>query len=200
MWGDLGVTLTGTHVVLEPLAQRHVEGLRAAAADPRVFAWMSRKLHDPSEFDEWLAETCSARDAGREAPFATVARADGRVLGSTRYMELRPDDRGLEIGWTWLTPNVWQTGVNIEAKLLMLRHAFETLGCVRVELQTDRRNERSRAAMAALPAQFEGVRRAHRVLPDGTLRDSAYYSVLDREWPDVHANLQRRLAAIGLSS
>jgi RimJ/RimL family protein N-acetyltransferase len=196
VWDGLATTLTGERIVLEPLAARHVEGLRALAGDERIFTWLSRRLHEPGQFEAWLDEALAAGAEGREAPFATVDRADGRVLGSTRYLALRPADRGLEIGWTWLTPDAWRTGVNVEAKLLMLRHAFETLGCVRVELQTDARNERSRRAMEALPAQFEGIHRQHRVLPDGTLRDSAWYSVIDREWPDVRANLRRRLAAL----
>jgi len=200
MWDELSATLTGERVVLEPLAERHAEGLRAAAADERVSTWLGVALHDPAQFDAWLAQALAALAGGWEAPFATVSRADGRVLGSTRFMALAPEHRRLEIGWTWLSPAAWRTGANVEAKLLMLRHAFETLGCVRVELKTDARNERSRGAMAALPAQFEGIHRQHLVLPDGSLRDSAWYSVIDREWPAVRANLERRLAAGGSRS
>ena len=115
------------------------------------------------------------------------------MLGSTRYLALRPEHRSLEIGWTWLTPEAWGTGANIEAKLLMLGDAFERLGCLRVELKTDARNERSRGAMAALPAQFEGVHRKQMLVRDGLRRDSAWYSVIDDEWPEVRANLLRRL-------
>jgi N-acetyltransferase len=117
------------------------------------------------------------------------------VIGSTSYLEPRPQDRSVEIGATWLTPSAWRSGANVEAKLLMLAHAFDVLGCVRVELKTDARNERSRRAIEALPAQFEGIHRQHMVLPDGALRDSAWYSVIDREWPEVRDNLRRRLAA-----
>ena len=126
-------------------------------------------------------------------PLVTVRREDGRVVGSTRYLALRPEHRSLEIGWTWLMPEVWGTGLNVEAKLLMLEHAFESFGCLRVELKTDARNERSRGAMAALPAQFEGVHRKHMLVRGGERRDSAWYSIVDDEWPEVRANLLRRL-------
>jgi RimJ/RimL family protein N-acetyltransferase len=115
------------------------------------------------------------------------------VVGSTRFLELRPEHRGLEIGWTWLTPSAWRTGANVEAKLLMMEHAFERMGCARAELKTDARNLRSRGAMAALPARFEGIHRKHRLLSDGSFRDSAWYSVIDDDWLAVRANLERRL-------
>jgi RimJ/RimL family protein N-acetyltransferase len=108
-------------------------------------------------------------------------------------MALRPADRALEIGWTWLNPAAWGAGINVEQKLLLLGHAFERLGCVRVELKTDARNERSRAAMEAIPAQFEGILRNHMIVPDVGQRDSAYFSVIDDEWPAVRANLLSRL-------
>ncbi len=114
-------------------------------------------------------------------------------LGSTRFLALRPEQRSIEIGWTWLASEAWGTGVNVEAKLLMLEHAFERLGCRRVELKTDALNERSRAAMEALPARFEGVHRQHMLVRGGENRDSAWYSVLDSEWAEVRANLLRRL-------
>lgn len=196
MWADLAVTLTGEAVELQPLAPRHAEGLRAAAADERVSTWLSAALHDPAGFDAWFAASLEAGANGYEAPFATVSRVDGTVLGSTRFMALRPEHRSVEIGWTWLSPAAWRTGANVEAKLLMLAHAFEVVGCIRVELKTDARNVRSRQAMEALPAQFEGIHRQHHVLADGTLRDSAWYSVVDGEWPIVRANLMRRLATL----
>ena len=114
-------------------------------------------------------------------------RADGALVGISRYLGVRRADRVVEIGWTWFNPSVWRTGVNVETKLLMFTRAFETLGCVRVELKTDARNERSRGAMAALPAQFEGIMRKHKIIPDVGQRDSAYYSVIDDEWPTVPA-------------
>jgi N-acetyltransferase len=191
----LASPLTGSVVSLEPLEMRHADDLRAAASDPRVSQWLPVPLHEPSWFEWWLANGLEGLAQRREVAFATVRRADGIAIGSTRFIELRERDRGVEIGWTWLAPSAWQTGANVEAKLLMLARAFDEAGCIRVELKTDARNERSRNAMAALPAQFEGIHRQHRVLLDGGYRDSAWYSVLDHEWPDVRANLQRRLAA-----
>ena len=132
--------------------------------------------------------------------FATRDLHSGRVVGSSRYLNVRPSDRVVEIGWTWLNPAVWRSGVNVEAKLLMLGHAFKALGCVRVEFKTDARNERSRAAIAAIPAQFEGILRKHMIQPDVGVRDSAYFSVIDDEWPGVRANLERRLAQSGSPS
>jgi RimJ/RimL family protein N-acetyltransferase len=202
MWPGLSTTLSGERVVLEPLAERHRDGLRAAAAAAGAadaFRWMPGRLDDPGVFDGWLAQSLAWLADGTDASFATIDRVSGDAIGSTRYLALRPEHRGLEIGWTWLAPSAWRTGANVEAKLLMLGHAFETVACVRVELKTDARNERSRGAIGALPARFEGIHRQHMVRPDGTLRDSAYYSVIDREWPDVRANLLRRLEARRLS-
>ncbi|MCW2953687.1 MAG: family acetyltransferase [Conexibacter sp.] len=199
MWPGLSTTLSGERVVLEPLAERHRDGLRAAAhaAGAETFRWMPAALHEPAPFDLWFDERLRLLAGGIELAFATLEQPGGTPLGSSSFLALRPEHRGLEIGWTWLTPAVWQTGANVEAKLLMLGHAFETAGCLRVELKTDARNERSRGAIGALPAQFEGIHRQHMVRPDGSLRDSAYYSVLDREWPAVRANLVRRLAVHG---
>ncbi len=148
---------------------------------------------DREYFDPWMEQTLAAAAEGTEGPFAVRRRADGVMVGSTRYMAVRPADRALEIGWTWFNPSAWRTGTNLETKLLLLGHAFDDLGCVRVEFKTDARNERSRNAIAALPAQFEGVLRNHMIVPDVGQRDSAYYSVIDAEWPEVRANLERRL-------
>jgi RimJ/RimL family protein N-acetyltransferase len=133
------------------------------------------------------------KKAGVRVPFATLDSESGKPIGSTSYLALRPEHLSMEIGWTWISPPYWKTGANVEAKLLMLGHAFETLGCRRVELKTDFRNERSRKAMESIPAKFEGVLRNHMVVHGGGRRDSAYYSVTDGEWPDVKANLLRRL-------
>lgn len=193
---NLTAELEGSLVVLEPLEQRHAEELWAAAQDPRTWEWLTN-LADRELFDRWLALSLEAAAEGSEGIFVIRRRADEAVVGSSRYLNVRVLDRVVEIGWTWLNPAAWRSGVNVETKLLMLRHAFETLGCVRVELKTDARNERSRAAMAALPAQFEGVMRKHMIVPTVGQRDSAYYSVIDDEWPQVRANLERRLAAEG---
>jgi RimJ/RimL family protein N-acetyltransferase len=188
------IGLEGSLVRLEPLAARHADGLFAASRDPAIWPWLLLGPGTPTReaLERWLEESIAESAAGREWALATVWRATGRVIGSTRFMALRPAHRGLEIGWTWLDPASWRTGANVEAKLLMLGHAFDALGCIRVELKTDARNERSRAAMAALPASFEGIFRNHMVMPYG-LRDSAYYSVISDDWPAVRANLEARL-------
>ncbi len=189
----MGQRLAGEKVVLEPLRAEHEEEMAAAAAFPEVWEWMGLPGHPPARFASWFAAALDAAAEGREAPFATLDARTGSVIGSTRFLELRPEHRGLEIGWTWLTPSAWRTGANVEAKLLMMEDAFERMGCARVELKTDARNARSRGAMAALPAQFEGIHRKHRLLHDGFYRDSAWHSVIDDEWPAVRANLERRL-------
>jgi RimJ/RimL family protein N-acetyltransferase len=194
-WERIAPTLEGTLVRVEPLAAAHEAGLRQAAADPQIWRWMPLDASaSAAHFERWFSDALAQSAAGTEAAFVIIGRASNAVLGSTRYLALSPEHRGLEIGWTWLAPTAWRTGVNIETKLLLLGYAFETLGCVRVELKTDARNERSRAAIEGIGARFEGILRQHRVLADGTLRDSAYYSVLDSEWPAVAAALRERLA------
>ena len=196
MWENLTSVLEGQVVRMEPLGRRHKEGLFQAAQDARVWRWMHYDAGESREtFHAWLEDAMAASKAGTEGAFATVDVRTGRPVGSTRYLALRPEHGVLEIGWTWLAPDFWQTGANVEAKLLMLEHAFEDLGCRRVEFKTDARNERSRAALAALPAQFEGVFRKHMLVRGGERRDSAYYSIIDDEWPEVRRNLQRRLEA-----
>ena len=149
--------LEGEVVRLEPIALAHEEGLWQASRDPRTWQWLSiRQPQTRAELRAYLDAALASAADGSELPLVTVLRASGRVVGSTRFLTLRPEHRSIEIGWTWLTPEAWGTGANVEAKLLMLEHAFETLGCLRVELKTDAQNERSRGAMAALPAQFEG--------------------------------------------
>jgi N-acetyltransferase len=185
-------TLEGRLVRLEPLRRDHSEGLWAASRDPRTWQWLS--ILQPStreELDGWLEAALAAAESGTEIPFATLW--DGRVVGSTRFLALRPEHRSVEIGWTWLAPEAWGTGVNVEAKLLMLRHAFEEWSCRRVELKTDALNERSRGAMEALGATFEGIHRKHMLVRGGENRDSAWYSVTDEEWPDVERGLLERL-------
>jgi RimJ/RimL family protein N-acetyltransferase len=194
-WEGLGGELEGSVVRLEPLGARHEAGLFEASRDASIWRWLL--LPGPpsrGELAAWLERSLADSRAGREHAFATVSRETGRVIGSTRFMALRPEHRGLEIGWTWLAPAYWGTGANVEAKLLMLDHAFGKAGCIRVEFKTDARNERSRAALAALPAEFEGIFRNHMVMPYG-LRDSAYYSVIVGEWPIVRVNLLERLRA-----
>ncbi len=195
MWDQLTVRLEGQIVVLEPLEARHEEGLFAAAQHPEIWSWLAPIAESREYFSEWFAASLAESAAGREGVFATIDRSSGEPIGSTRYLNVREAHRGVEIGWTWLSPAVWRTGANVEAKLLMLEHAFGALGCIRVEFKTDARNERSRAALQALGAQFEGILRKHMLVPGIGVRDSAYYSVIDEEWPAVRAKLERRLAA-----
>lgn len=189
------VTLAGRRVRLEPLERTHVPGLLAAGADPATWTWMHAPLTDEAAMRAWVDDALRARDAGAEVPFATVDAITGRILGSTRFMSIAPAHRRLEIGWTWLAPAAQGTGANTEAKQLMLEHAFERLGAMRVELKTDARNERSRAALAGIGARFEGVFRRHQLMADGRVRDSAWYAVTDEDWPAVRERLWARLAA-----
>lgn len=196
MWPELSRRLEGRIVTLEPVLPEHEQPLWEAAQDPQVWTLTSADVGgDRATFESWWAELREACEAGREVPFATVERESGRVVGSTRFLTLRPEHRGVEIGHTWLKSALWRAGANIEAKLLMLEHAFERCGCQRVEFKTDARNDRSRRAMEALPAQFEGVFRKHMLVRGGQVRDSAYYAIVDDEWPGVKANLERRLAS-----
>jgi RimJ/RimL family protein N-acetyltransferase len=149
----------------------------------------------PDAFHAWFCEALAAAAAGVEAPFCIVRRGDDAAIGSSRYLALRPADRVLEIGYSWVTPAAWGSGANTDAKLLLLTHAFEGLGCLRVEFKTDAHNERSRAALAAIPATFEGVFRKHMLVRGGERRDSAWYSVIDDDWPAVKAALQARVDA-----
>ncbi len=185
--------LAGRVVRLEPLTPGHEEGLWLASRDPRTWRWLN--IVQPAtreEWESWMAQALGAAEAGTELPLVTF-RGE-QVVGSTRYLALRPEHGSVEIGWTWLHPSAWGTGANIEAKLLQLRHAFEAWGCRRVELKTDASNERSRGALEALGATFEGVHRKHMLVRGGENRDSAWYSVTDDEWPRVQELLESRLA------
>ena len=188
--------LEGGLVRLEPLSTEHEDGLWEAARDPLTWRWLP--IVQPQSRDEWHAWTgaaLAAAAAGTELPFTTVSQETGAVLGSTRFLALRPEHRSVEIGWTWLHPAAWGTGANVEAKLLQLTHAFETWGCRRVELKTDALNERARGALEALGLAFEGIHRKHMLVRDGENRDSAWYSVVDDGWPAVRAHLEQRLAS-----
>jgi RimJ/RimL family protein N-acetyltransferase len=184
---NLAQRLEGRIVVLEPLGPEHVDGIREAAADERIWTWMLTT--DP---EIWLEHTLGS-DVMQ--PFAVLR--NGEVVGSTSYMSLAPEHRRLEIGNTWMSPSAWNTGANVEAKYLLLRHAFEVVGCRRVEFKTDAKNERARRALAALPAEFEGIHRKHMIVRGGERRDSAWYAVIEDDWPEVKAALERRLAIKG---
>lgn len=190
------IVLQGSVVRLEPLDQRHAPDLLSAAADPDIWAFLP--AYQPKSLagmQAWIAEARSG--AGEEQiPFAIVRRSNGRAVGSTRFLEIRRDSRALEIGWTWLGKEVQRSAVNTECKLLLLTHAFEELGALRVQLKTDRRNLRSQRAIERLGAVKEGVLRKQRINHDGYVRDAVYYSIVDDEWPTVKAGLLRRLALV----
>lgn len=193
MWEGLTERMEGSLVVLEPLRAEHRDGLRAASMSPEIWEWLPRVGSSDEYFDRWFDWSLEVEEQGLEGVLATIDLTSGQPVGSSRYLNLRPEHRSVEIGFTWLAPRMWRTGANVEAKLLMLRHAFEKLSCLRVEFKTDARNVRSRGALEALPAKREGVLRNHMVMPDVGLRDSAYYSVIESEWPEVKARLEERL-------
>jgi RimJ/RimL family protein N-acetyltransferase len=194
MWEGLAARLEGGIVTLEPLAPAHEEGLWLAASDPEVWRWLPWNGGESRDtFHAWMVEALERSAAGADCAFAVLSRAGGEPLGSTRYLALRPEHRGLEIGWTWLGPAAWGTGANTEAKLLLLGHAFDDLDCMRVEFKTDALNARARAALEALPSSFEGIFRKHMLVRGGTVRDSAWYSITDEDWPATRANLERRV-------
>ena len=188
-------TLEGRLVRLEPLAKRHAAGLWEASRDARTWRWLPvEQPHTRAAFDSWLDEALAGAAAGTEIPLVTVCYKE--IVGSTRFLALRPEHGSVEIGWTWLHPSAWGGGVNVEAKLLMLGHAFEVWGCRRVELKTDALNQRSRRAMEAMGATFEGIHRKHMLVRAGESRDSAWYSVVDDEWPEVREGLAARLGEV----
>ena len=175
---------------LEPLGDPHRAALRALAIDaPETFRWMYTPIGE--WFDDWYAQATATPGTGA---YATIDAGTGEPVGSTSFLAYRPADRGVEIGATWLHPRAQRTGINVEAKLLMLTHAFDALGCIRVELKTHASNARSRAAIEALGAQFEGVHRKHMIRPGVGVRDTAWYSIVDDEWPAVRTRLAARLA------
>jgi RimJ/RimL family protein N-acetyltransferase len=185
----LNPPLQGERVHLEPLGDQHRDALLALAHDaPETYRWMFTPIGE--WFDDWYAKATTTADQGA---YATIDARTGEVVGSTSFLAYRPADRGVEIGGTWLHPEAQRTGINVEAKLLMLTHAFDTLGCMRVEFKTHASNARSRAAIEALGARFEGVHRKHMLRPGVGVRDSAWYSIIDDEWPGVRERLAARL-------
>ena len=185
--------LEGRVVALEPLSLAHVPALCEVGLDPELWRWTASRVRTADELRAWVEEALAQQARGSAIPFATVERASGCVVGSTRLANIEPVHRRAEIGWTWVA-GAWQrTAVNTEAKLLLMAHAFETLGCVRVELKTDALNARSRSAIARLGAVEEGTLRRHMITESGRVRDTVYFSVIAEEWPTVKAALQSRL-------
>lgn len=184
------VTLTGKHVRLEPMTEAHIPGLTEIGIGQNFWDFMLYGRMDSEEdMRGWVVDIISRAEKGTDLPFTVIQLASGRVAGATRYLNIMPKDRGLEIGGTWYGTEFQRTAVNTECKYLLLQHAFEKLGAIRVQLKTDLRNERSQKAMERIGAKREGILRNHMILPDGRYRDSVFYSILDTEWDEVKRNL-----------
>jgi N-acetyltransferase len=188
------VTLTGRHVRMEPLEDRHLDELARVAFDDAIWRWTISGPIDDAGLRAWFDQARANAEATTEVPFATIDLASDRAIGSSRFMTIAPEHRRLEIGWTWIGTGFQRSGANREAKLLQLSHAFETLGAQRVEFKTHARNVQSRTALLGIGATFEGVLRHHTIMPDGSNRDSAFYGVIAPEWPAVKARLEGLLA------
>lgn len=188
------VVLSGRVVRLEPLQMSHASALFAIAHDQSIWEYMpARPDKSMAAMEAWIQQTLDAQQAGRELPFAIVRLEDERVIGSTRYLDIMPQHRGVEIGWTWLGTTARRTGINTECKYLLLSYAFETLEAIRVQLKTDSRNLRSQQAIERLGAAKEGTLRNHVIMLDGYYRHSVYYSIIEREWPQVKVGLEAKL-------
>jgi len=190
------VVLEGSVVRLEPLSMDHLPGLIDVGLEADIWRWMPVSIQTPGDMRTYLETAIQGRESGREMPFATLERSSGRVVGGTRYLNIEPAHRRLEIGYTWISPAWQHTSVNTEAKLLMLTHAFNTLGALRVEFKTDALNEKSRTALLGIGAKEEGTMRNHMITQGGRRRDSVYFSVIEDEWPQVRQHLESRLARL----
>ncbi len=188
------VTLTGEHVRLEPMTLEHVEALAEIGVGHDFWDFMVYgKMENAEDMRGWVTDILSRAAKGTDLPFVAIHLASGRVAGATRYLNIMPNDRGLEVGGTWYGLDFQRTVVNTECKYLLFKHAFETLGAIRLQLKTDSRNERSQRAIERIGAVKEGVLRNHMILPDGIIRHSVYYSILDTEWEGVKKRLEERL-------
>jgi N-acetyltransferase len=192
------VTLTGKYVRLEPLTEAHVPGLTEIGVGQNFWHFMLYgDMNTETDMRNWVLDIISRGREGTDLPFAAIDLASGRVAGATRYLNIMPKDRGLEIGGTWYGAEFQRTAVNTECKYLLMSYAFEKLAAIRVQLKTDLRNERSQRAIERIGAKKEGVLRNHMILPDGNIRDSVFYSVLDSEWPVVKKNLEGMMNRYG---
>ena len=192
------IVLEGRHVRLEPMARERAEtiatALARAAADGDMWESKVTYIPTPEKATAYVEQALVELDAGLSLPFSTIDRASGKTIGSTRYMNIEAPHRRLEIGTTWIGKSFQRTALNTEAKYLMLKHAFETLRCIAVDLRTHEKNLQSRTAIERLGATLDGLLRNHRIMPDGSLRNTATYSITDGEWPDVKARLEARLS------
>ncbi len=179
---------------MEPLSLGHISGLTDVGLDSEIWRWMPVSVQTPGEMRVLVENALRDAADGSQVPFATVERASNRVVGSTRYLNVDGPNRRLEIGWTWISPHWQRSAINTEAKLLMMRHAFDTLGALRVEFKTDSLNERSRNALLGIGAIEEGILRNHMITQGGRRRHSVYFSVIEEEWPRVKQDLETRLA------
>lgn len=191
------VVLQGEQLRLEPLSQSHHAGLCEIGLVEELWRWIPTQVLTPEAMTAYIDLALTERANGVSMPFAQIERASGRVIGSTRYMNIEKAHRRLEIGSTWIAPAWQRTAINTESKYLLLRHAFEDLGCLRVELKTDSLNEKSRAAILRIGAKQEGIFRNHMITSTGRVRHTVYFSVIDSEWPTVKVGLKRRLVQIG---
>jgi RimJ/RimL family protein N-acetyltransferase len=187
------ITLTGTHIRLEPMRPSHARALSQAGGDEAIWTWMPARPLTAETMDRWLEKAMQAESQGREYPFVVVRLEDNRVIGSTRYLDVQEDDRTVEIGWTWYSPEAWGGVVNPEAKYLLMHHAFDEWHAIRVALKTDIKNLRSQAAIKKLGARHEGTLRNQRIRPDGSYRDTVIFSVIESEWPSVKLRLEQRI-------
>jgi N-acetyltransferase len=187
------VVLEGRHIRLEPLQKSHLTGLAAVGLDPELWRWIPRPVRTVEEMAAYIETALREREQGVSLPFALVERQTGRAVGSTRYANIERTHHRVEIGWTWVAREWQRTAINTEAKYLLLKHAFETLGCIRVELKTDSLNERSRAAILRIGAREEGIFRNHMITASRRIRHSVYFSIVDSEWPAVKARLEKML-------
>ena len=190
------VTLEGAHVRLEPMTADHLDQLCEVGFHPAIWRWGISQIQTREDMKKYIDTALKSQDEGTALPFVTLEKSSGRVIGSTRYANIDQENRRLEIGWTWITPKWQRTAINTEAKYLMLRHAFEDLGCIRVEFKTDSLNDQSRTALERIGAQEEGILRNHMIAYGGRLRHSVFFSIIDTEWPAVKANLEAKLAPL----
>jgi len=188
------IILEGRQVVLEPLSMSHETGLIEAASDGELWKSGVTIVPDASSMSAYIGAALEGLAQGRELPFVIIRKSSGKVIGSTRFYNILPEDRSSEIGYTWLAVTAQRTEANTEAKLLLLTHAFETMRCIRVTLITDVLNEQSRAAILRLGAKQEGVMRSHMIMPDGRVRDSVLFSIIEGEWPAIKSRLEERLS------
>lgn len=191
------VTLAGEHVQLEPMLEAHHAALAEVGLDEDLWKWIPVPVRTPEEMKAYVDAALAEQARGVSLPFTIVERATGNVIGSTRYANIERIHRRVEIGWTWVARPWQRTAVNTECKYMLLKHAFETLGCIRVELKTDSLNERSRAAILRIGAKEEGVFRNHMITASGRIRHSVYFSITDSEWPVVKRRLEEKLKARG---